>query len=197
LKRLFLLNFFFISMGLSGISQDLEAEDDKKKKNTGVFQNSESKNGGTLEEFGRLFFESLKFDRPEILQNLAFTVATMEATVEAKTTNSEVKEEILKELNRDREGLDKKMQNGMRMSYVSLKKQEYSEIKIDWSQISYSDFKFEENEKRTTASEFRFGVGYLHFTFDETEYRIEMGRMAELLVGWRANDLEPSATLVN
>jgi hemin uptake protein HemP len=162
-----------------------------KKQNPLVETNKEETAKGIqdVNTFGKMLFKSIQENNQSAFLSHGFTKTNLTATVMAKTTNQEVKNDILREIQDD---FDLKMQNEMSSRFESLISQKYAQVQIDWSATKFRSFEYLANERRTTASEIEMGEGDIIFEYQGSKYRLHIDKMAKLLDGWKCNEVATS-----
>jgi hypothetical protein len=179
--------FFFLASGVK--SQDLMGSPKGDKKQNPLVETANEKTVKGIQDvntFGKSLFKSIQEKNQAAYAGHGFTKANLTATIIAQTTNKEVKNDILKDIGED---FDLKMQNEASTRFQSLMTQEYSDVKIEWSQAKFVEFEYTANDRRSTASEIEMGEGDIIFQYQDANYTLHVDKMAKLLDGWKCNEV--------
>ncbi|HCA83589.1 MAG TPA: hypothetical protein DEP18_07350 [Flavobacteriales bacterium] len=137
----------------------------------------------TTDELGELFFTSIKDKNYDIIVGLTPSMNDFLATAKSKTTDPEQLKQAEKEL---KPSMNKIVTDKNKESFFALLNEFAT---ADRSQMQLEKFVFTKNESRSQSSNIDQGQGELHFTANNTPYRIAIKKMFRLNSGWKISEI--------
>ena len=133
-----------------------------------------------LEKYGRALLEAIKSDKPDKLLALSLIANEVISTVQLKTKNEKIRNEIIKVF----KGNESVFQEEIEHEFHQIKEH----LKINWQNTEYLYFRFDKNIKNSKNLNFDWGDGILYFISDNRHYKLVVGEFTPLLTGWKGGD---------
>ena len=177
---------------VSSHSQNLTGGDDAAGSGSTTLGNADSGGTfGTTRELGMALLSSLQTGDADKMRTLLISREDFLATVEAQTTDMNVKYEVSRGVDSD---FDRRVTSEVRQSVDLLRARDSkSRSGMDWSQTSFTEFVFQQDETESRKYNIIMGSGILKFTYQGSPYQLEIGKVAQLINGWRFAELGSSA----
>lgn len=180
---------FLVSFSVHGQNLMNTGGSDKEEKNSTLGNADTGASLRTSTEFGKALLSALQSGNPDQLSGLLYKREDLMATVEAQTTDMNFKLDMQKEL---REGFDQMIWDENQRRFYSLLNNE----PINWSQASFQEFVFKQNEGQSKKMNIITGKGYLRFSYEGRNYQLLVDKVSELVSGWRGHEIGTRVELV-